>query len=339
MLELLQEARSNLPQMGNGADVYRKLVLPASVGVYRLVVQYAITDRFRNYPDDHRFYGYQIHRVEGRRLNGGSVSVSVGRLQVEFLHTGETRDVSYALIHFGGHDFHCAVRPFAGVQEFRGFIEQLEGIISHATITELLRVVDAHFGEKYYGLRHLLAEEREEVLDALFGHLTERFAEVYTRLYQENHRAVNALIDTGLKPPREFRMAAEYVLSRQLNEAVRSQGRSHDAKRYREALKVVREAVRRGYELDRRESTEIFDEMLEQTVATLVQRPDPASCRDALELMQLAGSLSIELEMESAQDMLFAMLQDRSETATWRACGSELGCLLDRLRISPALAG
>ena len=338
LLELLGEARSNISEMGTGADVYRKLVLPASVGIYRLVAQYAITDRFRHYPDDHQFYGYQIHRVEGRRLDSGSVSVSVGRLQLEFLCSGETRDVSYALIHFGGHDFHCAVRPFAGVQEFRSFIDQLESIISHATITELLRVVDAHFGEKYYGLRHLLAEEREEVLDALFGHLTERFAEVYTRLYHENHRAVNALIDTGLKPPKEFRIAAEYVLSRKLNEEVRGQSKSREAGRYGGAQRVVREAARRGYELDRRESTLIFDEMLEETVASLVRQPSAESCRRALDLVDLARSLSIELEMGPAQDMLFAMLEDRSEQAPWRDSGAELGRLLDRLRVSPTLA-
>ena len=118
------------------------------------------------------------------------MTVNIGRLQVEFLRTGENSDITYALIHFGGHDFHCAVRPFAGIQEFRRFVEQLEDIFDHATITELLRVVDSHFGKTYYGLQHLLAEEREEVLDALFGHLTERFAEMYTRLYLDNHRAV-----------------------------------------------------------------------------------------------------------------------------------------------------
>jgi alpha-amylase/alpha-mannosidase (GH57 family) len=337
LLEVLGEARSNLPEQGTGTDVWRRHVLPASVGINRLAAQYAVTDRFKDYPDDHRFYGYHVHRVEGRRLSGGSVSVSVGRLQVEFLRTGETRDVSYALIHFGGHDFHCAVRPFAGVQEFRRLIDQLESIIGHATVTELLRAVDAHFGEDYYGLRHLLAEEREEVLDALFGHITERFAEMYTRLYRENHRAVNALIETGFKPPDEFRMAAEYVLSRQLNEEIRAQLKSRDRRRYRAAVAVVHEAEARDYRLDKRSSAVVFNEMLDESIEGLVASPTPEAARQALEVVELAGLLDIELELQSAQDMLFRLLEDRSEGATWRACAGELPELLDRLQMSPSL--
>jgi alpha-amylase/alpha-mannosidase (GH57 family) len=340
LLDLLGEARSNISEMGSGADVYRRLVLPASVGTYRLVAQYAITDRFRNYPDDHRFYGYQVHRVEGRRLTGGSVSVSVGRLQVEFLRTGETRDVTFAVIHFGGHDFHCAVRPFAGMQKFRLMTEELERIVSHATITELLRVVDAHFGEAYYGLPHLLAEDREEVLDALFGHITTRFAEMYNRLYQENHRAVNALMDTGLKLPQEFRMAAEYVLSRQLNEEIRRQLKSRDAPRYRGALRVVEEATRRGYDLDQTESEQIFNEMLDESVIGLVEHASAATCEEVLQLIGLAESLHIHLEFGPSQDMLYAMLEDRSPDARWRPCAAAtrwLHLVLERLQMSESL--
>jgi alpha-amylase/alpha-mannosidase (GH57 family) len=337
LLEVLGEARSNLEEQGTGADVWRRHVLPATVGINRLVAQYAITDRFRRYPNNHQFYGYQVNRVEGRRLSGGSVSVSVGRLQVEFLSTGETRDVSYALIHFGGHDFHCAVRPFAGVQEFRRLIDQLESIIGHATVTELLRVVDAHFGEDYYTLRHLLAEEREEVLDSLFGHITERFAEMYTRLYRENRRAVNALIETGFKPPEEFRMAAEYVLSRQLNEEIRAQLKSRDRNRYQTALSVVREARARDYNLDKRSSAAVFNEMLNESIEGLVAEPTPDASRQALEVVELADLLQIELELQPAQDMLFRLLEDRSEGAPWRACAGELPGLLDRLRMAPSL--
>ena len=337
LLEALGEARSNLPEKGSGADVYRSMVLPASVGIPRLVAQYAITDRFRSYPDDHRFYGYQVHRVEGRRLTDGSVSVSVGRVQVEFLRTGETRDVSYAVIHFGGHDFHCAVRPFAGVQDFRRLMEQLESIVSHATITELLRLVDGHFGETYYGLQHLLAEERAEVLDALFGHITERFAEMYQRLYQENHRAVNALIDTGFNPPAEYRMAAEYVLSRQLNAEVRRQAGSLDPQRYAAARRVVEEATRRGYRLSKEESRDLLTETLTDTVGQLVREPTAGGCRTVAGLVELADSLRIELDLGSAQDMLFALLERRDEEASWRGCVAELPALLDKLRLSPSL--
>ena len=307
VLEVLAEARSNIPEQGTGADVYRSQVLSASVDIRRLVAQYVITGMFREVPKLSRFFSHQIHRLEARRLTTGPVALSYGRLQVESLRTGENELFTYALIHFGGHDFHCAVRAFAGMQDFRQFTSRLEQIFDHATITELLRAVDAHFGEAYYGLPHLLAEEREEVLDALFGHLTDRFAESYTRLYQENRRAVNALIDTGLKVPSEFRIAAEYTLARQLNEEIRAQRRSKEPDSYSKAMEILAEATERGYRLDLTESEELFGEMLFDTIQQIVAAPAAAPVGEALELLGLAERLKIALPLDRAQNLLFGM--------------------------------
>jgi alpha-amylase/alpha-mannosidase (GH57 family) len=339
LLEVLAEAESNIEEQGTGADIYRTKVLPSSVGTNRLLAQYAITDMFQEYPEEQRFYGHQVRRIERRQLTTGPVSVTSGRLQVELLRTGETSDVSFALIHFGGHDFHCAVRPFAGVQEFRRFTEHLEQIFHRATITELLRVVDAHFGEAYFGLQHLLPEEREEVLDALFGHLTDRFADMYTRLYREHHRTVSALIDTGLKVPWEFRLAAEYVLTRRLNDQVRRQQGRADPSRYQGARAVAEEARRRGYSLDLSESERIFDEMLIETVSELAARPEEAACKEVLARVELAESLGIQVEPDEAQDLLFELVQRRGaeEPPPWQGFEALFGQTLNRLRLSSSL--
>ncbi len=335
VLEVLGEARSNLPELGTGADVYRRLVLPAAVGTHRLVALYAITDAFRDYPDQHGVFGHDVQRLEKHIFSSGPLSLRSGRLQVTVSRTGESAAMTYALIHFGGHDFHCAVRPFAGVQEFRAFIERLQQIFDRATITELLRAVDGHFGETYFGLDQLLAEQREDVLDALFGHLSERFAEMYTRLYQENRRAVTALVDTGLKLPREFRIAAEYTLSRQLNAEVRRQHKSHDPGAYRKALELTTEATERGYQLELDEAKEIFGEMLEDAVRRFAGAPTPEHCRQAVEVLTLAEVLQISLPLDRGQNLLFDLVH--REPARAREAGEQLAELLAKLRFAPAL--
>jgi alpha-amylase/alpha-mannosidase (GH57 family) len=336
LLEVLGEARSNVAELGTGADVYRQLVLPAAIDRRRIVAQYAITDMFRNYPDDAAIAGYHLQRNEARRLTSGPVTVAYGRLQVEFVRTGETSEMTYGLIHFGGHDFHCAVSPSAGVQEFRRFTERLDAIFERATITELLRAVDAHFGEAYYGLQHLLPEEREDVLDALFGHIAERFSEMYVRLYQENRRTVSALIDTGLKIPREFRMAAEYTLSRQLNREVRSHRESRDPDSYRKAQEIVAEATLRGYALDRGESEEIFGAMLGEAVRRLVAMPTQDACCEALATVGLAELLKIPLALDDAQNLLYEMLHQPGRRDAWRPFEEMLGQLVAQLKLAPS---
>lgn len=333
-LNVLAEAQSNISSFGTGADVYRQLVLPSSIDRHRLVAQYAITDMFHNHPVSHTYYGYQVQRLEQRRFSSGPVTLIYGRLQVEFLRTCECSDMMYGLIHFGGHDFHCAVSSFAGIREFRRFIEDLENIFDRATITELLRLVDLHFGETYYGLKHLLPEERERVLDGLFGHLTENFAQMYMRLYEENRRAVNALIDTGLKIPHEFRIAAEYTLSRDFNAEIRNHQGSNALDNYRKAKEIVAEANLRGYKLDQSESEKIFGEMINTAVRSLVNQPSSQTCREALDVLSLAESLKIFLPLEHAQNMLFDRLRFLENSSEWSSFQPLLLELLAKMHLA-----
>ena len=335
LLGVLAEALSNDPQAGTGADIYHNSALPSSVDTRRFVAQYAITDMFRDHPDDLQIHGFHVHRMERRRFSGGPLTLTVGRVEVQHLRTTESADLNYVLIHFGGLDFHCALRSFTGNQDFRRFTRRLEEIFDGATITELLRAVDAYFGEDYYDLPQLLPEEREQVLDSLFGDMIERFAEMYTRLYMDNHRTVNALIDSGLKVPREFRMAAEYTLSRQFNAEIRAQRRSRDPNRYHRAREIVGEAAHGGYDLDLSESEELFGEMLTDTVRTLAWSPSEQACRDALDLIALAESLEINLPVDRSQIMLFEMLRREDAEDSWAGFRDLLHALLEKLRLVP----
>ena len=173
------------------------------------------------------------------------------------------------------------------------------------------------------------------MLDSLFGDMIERFAEMYTRLYMDNARTVNSLIDSGLKVPREFRMAAEYTLSRQFNAEIRAQRRSRDPDRYLRAREIVREAAQGGYDLDLSESEELFGEMLTDTVRTLAWKPSEQSCRDALDLIALAGSLEINLPMDRSQIMLFEMLQREDAEDSWAGFRDLFHALLEELRLVP----
>ncbi len=333
-LEVLAEARSNIEAHGTGADVYRKMVLPSVVGPRRHVAQYAITDMFRSYPDELQLHGRIVHRLERHRMSSGPLTLLVGRVEVEDLRTTETFDLVYVLIHFGGHDFHCAVRAFPGTQEFRAFTTELREIFGRATITELLRAVDAHFGDDYFGMPQLLAEERAEVLDALFRDMSEHFAEMYTRLYMDNRRTVSALIDSGLEVPTEFRIAAEYTLSRQLNEEILAQGRSRDRGRYQRAGEIVREAAHGGYKLDLSRSEVLFGEMLAEAVGAMAADPSAAHCRAALDTLALARELGVQPPLDRCQEEVLLFME---QPERWQGFAELMAQLLDAMQMSPEL--
>ncbi len=334
LLEILGEARSNLPAQGTGADVYRTRALTSVVDSRRLVAQHAITDLHSHHPSEYERYGFRLRRLFRRELTSGPLTVNIGRLEVELTRTGETMDLVYALIYFGSHDFHCAVRPFAGQRTFRGFTQQVEQIFEKATITELLRTVDSHFGEIYFGLHDLLIEEREEVLESLFGHLHESFGQVYAQLYEMHRRTVGALIETGLKMPEEFRLAAAYTLTRQLLDTIRAQDGSLDRKHYEQAKHLVREAKARGYEIDTAPSEALLGQQLERLIAALVEEPNAARIGDALGMLRIADELELELPLDRAQELVFDALAVLDPKELDERLVADIGQLLDWLTMS-----
>lgn len=337
VLKLLEGARSNKATRGTGADVYRDRVLSSQVDVRRLTAQYAIMDMIHSYPADLTLHSHHIHRVERHRLSSGPLTLMVGRVEVESLLTMEAADLTYVLIHFGSHDFHCAVRSFPGIQAFHGFTSQLEEIFERATITDLLRAVDAHFGDTYYDLPQLLSEQREEVLDHLFEDTIERFAGMYTRLYMQHRRTVSALIDSGLKVPREFRMAAEYTLSRQFNEEVHKQQQSRDRHRYHWAMELADEAAHGGYELDLSESEELFGRMLNESIEAFMEAPSRQACHDALDLFLLADMLKLTIPLDRPLELLYQWLVEQGGPEPESDYEEQLDSLLARVQISPKL--
>ena len=62
--------------------------------------------------EDTRVYAYRLSRLDEAREAYADTQVRVGRVRVGFEVTGETGDVVYAVLHFGGHDFSCGVGAY-----------------------------------------------------------------------------------------------------------------------------------------------------------------------------------------------------------------------------------
>src|SRR5262249_57045829 len=62
-VQRLAAAPSNVPEMRVGAEVYRRLIRPASVNLSRVVTHYAITGLPAEHPADARVYAYRVERL------------------------------------------------------------------------------------------------------------------------------------------------------------------------------------------------------------------------------------------------------------------------------------
>ncbi len=223
-LERLKAAESNLPAYADGRAVYERLVRPAVVDACRVAAHYAITSLFQDYPDEMDLYVYRVARQGARRLTRGPHTLLVGRAEVTATITGEREALSYAVLHIGGTDVHCCVADGWTDQAHAAAVEALAPMFEGGTVTEVIRQMDEAFGRRFYTLRDLFTEERRQVLARLSEETMAHLESSYRRLYQESRGLMEILRDADVPVPREFVLAAEFVLTTDLRRLLAAPG-------------------------------------------------------------------------------------------------------------------
>ncbi|HYG67769.1 MAG TPA: DUF3536 domain-containing protein, partial [Anaeromyxobacteraceae bacterium] len=111
----LAAAPSNLPELGDGREVYERLVRPSVVSLEGVAAHLAITAAVvEETPAEGRVFCYRYQLRALRRARAGPATVVLGRMELESLLTGETLDVLACVLHFGAADFRCGLVRYEG---------------------------------------------------------------------------------------------------------------------------------------------------------------------------------------------------------------------------------
>jgi alpha-amylase/alpha-mannosidase (GH57 family) len=209
----LRAAESNVPAFGDGAGVYDRLVRPEVVDARRVTAHAAMLSLFTEVGDDAEVYAYRVARRGLRRLARGPHTLATGRAEVTEAATGAATELSYAVLHLGGSDVHCAVAAGWDAARHGDEAAALAAAFEGGTIAEVVRRMDAAFGRDGFTLRDLFLEERRRVLARLSEDTLRHLEASYRRLYQESRGLMEALRRAEVPVPREFRVAAEFVVA------------------------------------------------------------------------------------------------------------------------------
>ncbi len=111
-LEILSRAKSNVPEFGDAAELYRRYVLGLRVGLEQVGAHYAISSIFRSYPEDGDLFCYTVHRDAWDSFASGHSRLALGRAHIRSRITEETEEICFAVIHLGDQNLSAAVRRF-----------------------------------------------------------------------------------------------------------------------------------------------------------------------------------------------------------------------------------
>ncbi|HVY61048.1 MAG TPA: DUF3536 domain-containing protein, partial [Planctomycetota bacterium] len=315
-LELLAGARSNIPEMGNGADCFRRFVEPCRVSPEGVAAHVAILGVLADSPDRGEVAGYAYRKLDAQLRSRGRVTLSTAHLVLEHAPTGKRLEYAVAAMRFGGVDFYAVMKPFPGAQRFRRSAEHLWTQFPRGSLPALLRVAQDEFGPDEYGLEHVLPEGRQRISALVFGDIVKKLSEQYARLYEENRRTIEILHEAGFDLPEELRAAAEFSMGKRFEEEIRRQRNSHDPAAYQAALEIAAEVTRGGYRIDRTAASRIFSDMIADAVGASLTEPDDERVRAAVALIALTRRLSLEANLDHAQELVYSALANGTPAAS-----------------------
>ena len=237
-LEILAKAKSNVPEIGDGAEVYRRYVTGMKIGLEQVGAHYAISSVFRNYPEDGEIFCFDVHRYAHEVFASGRGKVALGRARVRSHITEETEDICFAVLHLGDQNLSAAVKPYDPEDEaaFVAFSDEVRTSIRRANLPDVIRLIDRFFEAKTvpaasssteetvsttsYSLTSLFADEQHRILRTILDQTLAEMEDSMRNIYEDHASLLHYLTVSGMAAPPALALAASFALNASLRRAL-----------------------------------------------------------------------------------------------------------------------
>jgi alpha-amylase/alpha-mannosidase (GH57 family) len=307
----LAAAPSNVPEMRDGGEVYRHLVRPTAVNLSRVVTHYAITGLLEEYPPDTNIYAYRVERLDDARESADGTTLVVAHVRVSSEMTGETREMMYALAHFGGHDFSCGVRTWDDQATYDALKTDLLARCARQSVADLVRGLDEYFPGGLSSLSHLFLDERRRVLTDVIRATLERYEETYQKIWEENRKLVHYLREADAPIPETLAIVARHVLEQQITaelQPLAELGAIPDR-----AVAIIDEAKVLGLTLDLMPQRVVMQRAVERALDAVAEEPSRERVAQATALIEGARRLGIRYGHWASQNRFFQIWSERPD--------------------------
>lgn len=325
-LNLLSQARSNLPERGDGLQIYQQIVKPKQVSFEQMINHYALSSLLEGVAKERKLFSYCVETIDQERVEREDQTLFLGRVKVTSDLIPESREFLFGMISSkedlvqnwiseaeGSVDFNTLRQR--GIDGFQKGKEALKGILTSL------------FGNRIFTIRDLLKEKRGEIFQKLIHREVGDPIHVYEEVFNRTRPLLEILSEEGMEIPREIRTAAEMALSHRLFHEVQELERDFKSAIAKGAIdRIVEDAKRYGCSLRTEESLSVLNQMLKEKMMSLRRaKPSDSIVQEKLigeiiPLLDLAKKWGFDLDLWEAQDRMDEILDEcvqSFEEACW----------------------
>jgi alpha-amylase/alpha-mannosidase (GH57 family) len=237
-LEKLAEARSNIPENGDGRLVYEKFVKPAIMTSEMAAAHFAISSLFESYEPTARIYSFTVRQEDRKLFTAGRARLAIGRIRFTSEIVNQSDPFTYVVMHMGDQHINCGVRHAGAIPAYEAMAEEMHHAFDHADLPELIRLIDRQFGEYQFSLKNIFRDEQQKVLRQVLAAVREDVHNTYRLITDRHASLMRFLADIHSPRIKSLEMAEEVVLNSELGRQFEN---SHfDAERIRGLLAECR---------------------------------------------------------------------------------------------------
>jgi hypothetical protein len=218
-MEHLAAAKSNIPEHGDGKQVYEKWVKPAFVSTDQLAGHYAISSLFEPFGERTKIYCYNVQREDYELEVEGKQKLAAGRARFSSEITRESASLAFAVLHLGDHNIAGGVSRFEKMEDYEQLKTMLMDSFSKADTTQVLQTLTEKFANNTFSLRTLFRDEQRKIVDVILKESLATTAAAYRNIYENQAPLIRFLNGLGIPVPPAFQSAAQIALNSQLKQA------------------------------------------------------------------------------------------------------------------------
>jgi alpha-amylase/alpha-mannosidase (GH57 family) len=343
-LAKLAQAKSNVAEIGDGAEVYRRFVTGGRLDLEQVGAHYAISSMFRSYPDAGKIFCFDVQRHSYDVMTSGRGRFAVGRAAMKSRITEETEEICFAVLHLGDQNLSAAVKRFvpdttalkgtgfspsvSGVGSdgalapegssdaaaWEAFVANARDSVRRANLPELVRFVDGYFDSTLYSLTSLFADEQHRILKGILDQTLSQVENALMRIYAEHSTLLDYLGEANVSIPPALAVTAAFAINASLRQAMEDD--VYDAS---EMSRLLRRAEIDHVTLDTAQLSYTADRRMKRAMVRLeaaVEQQDIGVLNETLAIAESLRTLPMEINLWQAQNIWNDLLR-RSDSTYW----------------------
>jgi alpha-amylase/alpha-mannosidase (GH57 family) len=339
-MDHLAAAKSNLPEHGDGKQIYEKWVKPAFVSTAQLAGHYAISSLFENYGERTRIYCYDVAREDYSVEVEGRQRMAMGRARFSSEITQESATLAFGVFHLGDHNISGGARRIENVENYDDLKKTLAETFSKADTATTINALTQAFSESAFSLRTLFRDEQRKIVDNILDESVGSASAAYRSIYETHAPLIRFLNSLNIPVPPAFQAAAEIALNNQLKRAFEHSELDPDS-----VQSYLKEATSSRVKLDVSGLEYAIRMRLEKEAAEFAKRPaDLQNAQGFRKLLEFALTLPFAVNLWEVQNLCYrpliqamdALRAEAEKDATAKDTLNELSVLREKLHINHA---